>query len=193
MSSELLVEKRPSRARERLLATASDLFYREGIHAVGVDRVVVSAAVTRATFYRHFPSKEDLVLAYLAREDADMRAAVARFLAEDTAAGALLEILIQIVADDITVNHTRGCPFINAAAEYPDPQSPVRELIAAHREWTRATLSFALETAGRPDYEDRAGTLVMLRDAAFVGSYLDTPATVRETFVATARAVAGLG
>jgi len=192
MSSELLVEKRPSQARERLLATASDLFYREGIHAVGVDRVVATAAVTRATFYRHFPSKEDLVLAYLARQDSGMRAAVARILAEDTAAAALLDILIEIVADDITSHHTRGCPFINAAAEYPDPQSPVRVLIAAHREWTRATLSFALETAGRPDYEARAGTLVLLRDAAFVGAYLDTAAAVRETFVATARAVAGL-
>ena len=51
-----------SAARERLLRTASDLFYAEGIHSVGVDRIVAEAGVTRATFYRHFPSKEDLVM-----------------------------------------------------------------------------------------------------------------------------------
>ncbi len=64
-----------SAARERLLRTASDLFYREGIHAVGVDRIVAEAGVTRATFYRHFPSKEDLVEAYLGVEDANIRGA----------------------------------------------------------------------------------------------------------------------
>ena len=64
-----------SAARERLLRTASDLFYREGIHAVGVDRIIAEAGVTRATFYRHFPSKEDLVEAYLGVEDATIRGA----------------------------------------------------------------------------------------------------------------------
>ena len=67
-----------SAARERLLRTASELFYREGIHSVGVDRIIAEAGVTRATFYRHFPSKEDLVEAYLGVEDATIRDAFAR-------------------------------------------------------------------------------------------------------------------
>ena len=63
--------------RERLLATARRLFYTEGIHSVPVDRLVTEAGVTRATFYRHFPAKEDLVEAYLRATDADLRTAVA--------------------------------------------------------------------------------------------------------------------
>jgi len=65
---------RRSEARERLLATASRLFYREGIRAVGVERILAEAPATRATFYRHFPSKEDLVVAYLRGVDTHIRA-----------------------------------------------------------------------------------------------------------------------
>ena len=64
---------RTSEARERLLRTAAGLFYREGIHAVGVDRVLAEAEVTRATMYRHFPGKEALVAAYLDLEDTTVR------------------------------------------------------------------------------------------------------------------------
>ena len=74
-------------ARERLLATASELFYREGIHAVGVDRIVTEAGVTRATFYRHFPGKGDLVEAYLGVEDANIRGAFAAAAGRAVAAG----------------------------------------------------------------------------------------------------------
>ncbi|MEK8106288.1 TetR/AcrR family transcriptional regulator [Micromonospora sp. M12] len=58
-------DTRPSEARLRLLTTATRIFYSEGIHSVGVDRIIAEAKVTRATFYRHFPSKDDLILAYL--------------------------------------------------------------------------------------------------------------------------------
>jgi len=192
MSSTLLVEKRPSEARERLLSTASELFYREGIHSVGVDRVVLTAGVTRATFYRHFPSKEDLVEAYLAREDSAIRRFVSEVLARETSPDELLELIIQGIADDVTYNHTRGCPFINASAEYPDPESPVRIAIRAHRSWFHRTLAEALSAASRPDPDSGARALVLLRDAALVGGYLDGPDAMRETFVSASRALAGL-
>ena len=60
---------RVSEPRDRLLRTASGIFYAKGIHAVGVDEIVATAGVTRATFYRHFPGKEDLVVAYLTSAD----------------------------------------------------------------------------------------------------------------------------
>ena len=181
-----------SEPRERLLRTASDLFYREGIHSVGVDRLVGAADVTRATFYRHFPGKEDLVEAYLAREDSATRRFFSEALALETGPEELLELMIQGIADDVSYNHTRGCPFINASAEYPDPESPVRIAIRAHRAWFKATLAAALEAAARPDPQAGASALVLLRDAALVGGYLDGPDTMRETFVETSRAIAGL-
>jgi AcrR family transcriptional regulator len=183
---------RTSEPRERLLATASKLFYREGIHSVGVDRIVDAAKVTRATFYRHFPGKEDLVQAYLNAEDATLRAMFSVAAESVDSPDAMLEAIIQGIAADIGRNHTRGCPFINASAEYPDARSPVRKTVKAHRDWFRATLEDALKAAGRDDAGRRAGALVLLRDAALVGGYLDGPDAVTDTFVATARQVAGL-
>ncbi|MDQ7993948.1 MAG: TetR/AcrR family transcriptional regulator [Propionicimonas sp.] len=181
-----------SLARERLLATASDLFYREGIHAVGVDRIIAEAGITRATFYRHFPSKEDLVEAYLGVEDANIRGA---FTAAGGMAGEpreLLHLVIEGLADDVSRHHTRGCPFINAAVEYPEEGSAVRERIAGHRAWFRGTLESLLAAADAPDPVRAAGELVLLRDAAMVGGYLDGWERVRPAFIAAATRAAGL-
>jgi len=184
--------RKPSEARQRLLETASGIFYRNGIHSVGVDRVILEAGVTRATFYRHFPGKEDLVLAYLQAEDESLRAQFAAASGLGLDGEGLLEAIIQAIADDVSRNHTRGCPFINASAEYPNAQSPVRLTVASHRTWFRGQLRDALEAAGREDAEERAGALVLLRDAALVGGYLDGPDTIRATYLRTARQVAGL-
>jgi AcrR family transcriptional regulator len=181
-----------SEPRERLLRTASDIFYRDGIHSVGVDRVISEAGVTRATFYRHFPSKEDLVQAYLALEDDALRGMFAAGKSGATDSANMLELIIGAIADDITHNHTRGCPFINASAEYPDAASPVRLTVRAHRDWFQGELQSALAAAGRSDAAEKARALNLLRDAALVGGYLDGPDTIRGTFVATARMIAGL-
>lgn len=182
----------PSEPRERLLRTASELFYREGIHAVGVDRIVTEAGVTRATFYRHFPSKEDLVEAYLAVEDEHIRAAFAQAEGGSDDPERLLELVIEALADDVARHHTRGCPFINASAEYPDAASPVRATVARHRSWFRDTLETLLTAAGAAEPALAAGELVLLRDAAMVGGYLDGWDRVRPAFAAAARRAAGL-
>lgn len=179
-------------ARERLLATASELFYREGIHAVGVDRIVTEAGVTRATFYRHFPGKEDLVEAYLGVEDGNIRGAFAAAGASGAEPVHLVELVIEALADDVAQHHTRGCPFINAAAEYPDASSGVRIAVGKHREWFRATLEALLTASGNADSTTAAAQLVLLRDAAMVGGYLDGWDRVRPAFVAAARQAAGI-
>ena len=181
--------KKSSAARDRLLRVASGLFYREGIHTVGLDRVLAEAAVTRATMYRHFAGKEALVLAYLTEEDATIRAMFADGASRAAEPADLLDALIGGIADDIARHHTRGCPFINAAAEYPDPQSAVRELVATHRAWFRDTLQQVLEATGTADPAAGAASLVLLRDAALVGGYLDGVESTRTAFERTARTV----
>lgn len=175
------------RARQRLLDAAYRLFYADGIHAVGVDRLLSEASVTRATMYKQFSGKEGLVLAYLGHEDEILRQ---MFEAARTAAApaTLLDATIAGIAEDITGRHTRGCPFINAAAEYPDP-GPVRDLIAAHRRWFRATLASIAATAGLRSPNEVAASLVLLRDAALVGGYLDGAEEAGPAFVRTARLV----
>jgi len=181
-----------SAARQRLLQTASELFYREGIHSVGVDRIIAEAGVTRATFYRHFPSKEDLVEAYLGVEDANIRGAFEAAEASGAEPRQLVGLVIDGLADDVARHHTRGCPFINAAAEYPDPDSAVRISVAKHRAWFRSTLEELLTAAEAPDPEAAAAELVLARDAAMVGGYLDGWDRVRPAFVASANRIAGV-
>ncbi|AYF98542.1 TetR/AcrR family transcriptional regulator [Protaetiibacter intestinalis] len=181
-----------SEPRERLLRTASELFYREGIHSVGVDRIVSEAGVTRATFYRHFPSKEDLVEAYLGLEDARLREAFDAAEASTDDPRQRLELVIDGLAADVERNHTRGCPFINAAAEYPDADSGVRRTVDAQRGWFRGVLENLLTASGAPDPARAAGELVLLRDAALVGGYLDGWERVRPAFLDAARHAAGL-
>ncbi|GEP34592.1 TetR family transcriptional regulator [Nocardioides szechwanensis] len=159
---------------------------------MGVDRVLGEAGVTRATMYRHFSGKQALVVAYLEREDATIRD---HFAQAEEAGGSpreLLEWVIDGIVEDASRHHDRGCPFINASAEYPDPESDVRAVVRRQRDWFRATLT-ALATANRhPDPARAAASLVLLRDALFVGVYLDGAASVRGAFRANARTVAGL-
>lgn len=179
---------RPSPARQRLLNAATELFYREGIHSVGVDRIIDAAGVTRATMYKQFDGKEGLVLAYLAGEDQQLRGMFAHAAGESSDPLVLLDLTIAGIEHDIRERHTRGCPFINAAAEYPD-DGPVRALIAEHREWFRATLRQLADAAGLTEPDDVAASLVLLRDAALVGGYLDGEGRVAPAYARTARDV----
>lgn len=182
----------PSAARGRLLDTAAQIFYSEGIHGIGVDRILADAGVTRATMYRHFAGKEALVVAYLGLEDERIRGYFAAAAAQgDLSPDQLLAAVVHGIADDVQSRHTRGCPFINAAAEYPDPDSPVREVVASHRAWFRATLAEVVAAAGVSEPERAAASLVLLRDAALVGGYLDGSERVREAFLHAASAVLG--
>jgi AcrR family transcriptional regulator len=180
-----------SDARDRLLSTASDIFYREGIHGVGVDRILDDAGVTRATMYRHFTGKEALVVAYLDREDETIRGYFTAASDPSLSPAELLAAVVRGIADDVERNHTRGCPFINAAAEYPDPSSPVRGVVSRHRAWFRDTLRSVVADAGVTEPRQVADALVLLRDAALVGGYLDGPGRVRDAFIRAASTVVG--
>ena len=180
-----------SSPRERLLETARRLFYSEGIHTVPVDRIVTEAVVTRATFYRHFRTKEDLVEAYLRATDADLRAAVADALDQagpQRSAAALLELIGQVTCSA----GFRGCHFINASAEYPDPDDPVRVAVAEHRAWFQDTVTRLAEQVGHPDPDHAGRVLVLLHDGALSAAELDDPRQVRETVIRAGRDLLGL-
>lgn len=190
-SSPASPPRKPSAARERLLAAASRLFYAEGVHTVGVDRVISEAEITRATFYRHFPGKEDLVLEYVREQDAAMRAQADEAAESITDPAARLAAIMEGVAQRLTARGFRGCPYINVAAEYPDPKSRVREAVDEHRTWFRSTVLDLLTAAGHPDPEYATDLLVMLRDGAQVAAYLGDASAARTTFLRSAAAVFG--
>lgn len=174
--------------KDRLLRTASRLFYAEGIHAVGVDRLVTEAAVTRATFYRHFPSKDDLVGAYLTATATTIRDAVEQ-ARHGRSPRAAVRAVMAVLGDPTGDEDYRGCQFLNAAAEYPDPRHPVRAVIDDQRRWLFETLRDLAAGLGHPDPDYAARVLVLLHDGAFQAAGLDDAGVVRETL---RRAVDGM-
>ena len=179
---------RDSEPRSRLLAKASELFYREGVNSVGVDRIVSEAGVTRATFYRHFPGKQDLVLAYLqgAHDVIEERMAVALAMEDPRAR---LRALGEDIADQLLSPGFGGCAFIKVASEIDDPDEPVRRAVTAHRTWFAEIVRAAFADAGHVGPDDPTRHFITLRDGAMVAGYLDGSEQAAATFV---RGVDGL-
>lgn len=180
---------RPSEARERLLNTAIGIFYASGIHSVGVERIVAEAKVTRATFYRHFPSKEDLIAAYLDRVHQHIRGQFDQVVATGKPADDILREVGRQIVGELQAPGFRGCAFINAAAEFPDPGHPVHQTVLAHREWFQTAITGLFLQI--PDYpsEGAGRHFVMLRDGVMAAGCLGDPAEAAETFL---RGVEGL-
>jgi AcrR family transcriptional regulator len=168
-------QTREGPARTRILGTATRLFYSEGVHTVGIDRIIAEAGVAKATFYHHFPAKDELVRAYLEAEYARQREAAEALRAASPDAGTALVRIFTYLGDNGASATFRGCPFTNAAAEYPDPAHPVRQTIADYRRWSRGLFRDLLTDAGHPDADRTATILMMIRDGIVVGSDLDDP------------------
>jgi AcrR family transcriptional regulator len=172
-----------SEARSRLLETATRLFYAEGIHSVGIDRIVAEAKVTRATLYRHFPGKEELVVAYLQAVHQADRDQVGEALGSGQPAADILRAIAKSIAGGIQSNGFRGCAFLNAVAEYPDPEHPVHQAVLAHREWFLRTITDLLAQVGETPPELAGRHFVMLRDGAMAEGCLADPVEVCDTFL----------
>src|SRR4051794_38783760 len=178
-------------ARERILAAAARRYYAEGIRAASADRLLAEAGVSKVTFYRHFPTEDDLVVAYLQRISAAEREQV---LAEQAAhphdPAATLRWYARTVGQLACGPGFRGCPFINAAAELPDAQHPGRQVATEHRAWLTAWAADLLAAIGVPAAEQKAEQLMMLRDGAMVAGYVGRdPESVAASLIAAGCAV----
>ena len=134
--AELLgVMQVPEVGRDRLVATAVEVCYRHGFNAVGIDQILATAGVSKSTFYKHFESKDELMVAAIRLRDQWETAAWMRAvetLAGDDPRGQLLAVFDVL---DTWFNDPAfgGCIFINAAAEYPNPHDPVHQAAAEHK------------------------------------------------------------
>jgi AcrR family transcriptional regulator len=174
---------RPSEAKERLLNTAIALFYASGIHAVGVERIIAEAKVTRATLYRHFPGKEDLIVAYLERIHQHVRAQYGQVMESGKPAEDVLRDIARQIVAEIQTPDFRGCAFLNAAAEYPDAEHLVHQAVLAHREWFLATVTDLFVRAQGIQPEGQGRHFVMLRDGAMAAGCLGDPVGAGKTFL----------
>ena len=162
-------------AKKRILDTADLLFYDEGIRAVGVDRLISASSVTKATFYKHYRSKDRLIAEYVEHRHRQAVAELADLVDQQATAEAVLRALQQSISTWISSPDFRGCPFINAAAEFSDPVHPVRRSVIAHREWFVGTLEQLLRGVGHPLAGEAADDLMLARDGAMTGGYAGDP------------------
>jgi len=162
-------------AKKRILDTADLLFYDEGIRAVGVDRLISASSVTKATFYKHYRSKDRLIAEYVEHRHRQAVAELADMVDQQATAEAVLRALQQSISTWISSPDFRGCPFINAAAEFSDPVHPVRRSVIAHREWFVGTLEQLLRGVGHPLAGEAADDLMLARDGAMTGDYAGDP------------------
>ncbi|MFI9486893.1 TetR/AcrR family transcriptional regulator [Promicromonospora sp. NPDC052451] len=166
--------------RDRILDAATELFYAHGIRAVSADKIIERAGITKVTFYRHFRTKDLLVVAYLERQGAWERAALDGLRAAAPDAAEAFRRFAQGIGAEACKPGFRGCSFINAAAEYAEPGSPVRAVVAEHRAWYRRTFAAMLDELGVPGAEQGAEELMMLRDGAMLAGYLGEPSEVAD-------------
>jgi len=162
-----------SAPRARLLDTAAGLFYREGMRAVGVDREVAESGVAKTSLYRHFPAKDDLIVAVLERDDATYWAHWDR-VAEQAAGDAAAELrgLVQWIAQYVGRAEFRGCAFLNAATEFPSTDHPARKVSLRHKAELRRRLLALAQRLRVREPDTLADQLVLLIDGAYVNGML---------------------
>lgn len=154
--------------RDRILATARELFYKEGARSVGVDTVVAQSGVAKTSLYRWFPSKDALIVAVLEQERKDRWAGWDRTAAQsDPEPRARLRAHLTGVARYASSPHFRGCPFRNVTVEFADPQHPARLLAKDEMEELRVRLRALVDNiAGVRDPEELTEQLFLLVDGA---------------------------
>ncbi|MBN3858338.1 TetR/AcrR family transcriptional regulator [Paraburkholderia sp. Ac-20340] len=159
------------RAQEQLLLAADELFYQEGVRAVGVEAVVERAGVNKMSLYRQFSSKDDLVVAYLKRCDVRFferfEASVAKHPGD--AAKQLLQCFVDLAQRASTPEY-RGCPFVNVAAEFPDVEHPARRSVIDNKTQLMARLNEMARAAQAGDPASLADELALLVEGVYAAS-----------------------
>jgi AcrR family transcriptional regulator len=186
MAQKSSAPKLEGSAHDRLLAAANELFYAEGVHTVGIERVIERAGVAKASLYSTFGSKEELVRAYLQqRADARKRRITERIARYEDPRDQILGVF-EVLGERAAEPTFRGCAFINARAEGPQAENKVTRVCAATRAWLRALLVDLARDAGAADPERLGAQLVVLYDGGTVGASMDGD----PESVGTARAMA---
>ena len=171
-------------ARARILETASELFYREGIRAVGVDTVVEQSGVSKTSLYRLFGSKDDLIAAFATERDRSFWAWWDR--AEELHADdphALLDALLSGIVKRIGSPAYRGCPFLNLVTEFPDHNHPGRVIARNNKQEMQARLATIAAKLGVKNPDRTASQIALLINGAYVTGLMAQSVDVRDDLV----------
>jgi len=165
--------------RDRLLDAADRLFYREGVRAVGIDRVLAEAGAAKASLYQHFGCKDQLVASYLQRRTRDARTAIEAYLADTPPPQRALKFFDWVV-EWAESQDFRGCPLQHTVSELTDAAHPARAIAVDQRAWFTARFQEWTTAAGVKDVKATARALVVLFDGAIAASEIDGPQRARD-------------
>lgn len=181
--------KRP--AAEKVLRSASDLFYRNGIAATGVDTVVEHAGVSKRTLYNNFGGKDELVAAYLRDRNETWRASLAETTDRYEDPKERLLATFEAYGEWLVGDNYRGCAFINAASEIADPDHPARAVALSHKKGVQEHLANLATQAGLQEPETLAEELLLLLEGATVTASMRKSHEPLDTAQAAARSLVG--
>lgn len=171
-TSEQATRKVEGGPRERLLAVASRLFYDEGVHVVGIDRILEEAGVAKASLYQHFGNRDGLVRAYLEENFNVRRTHIAEVIARQSVPRLQLLALFDDIAGRIVEGDFRGCRFVNASVEARGEESSL-EVTEEYRTWLRSVLIDLARQAGAAEPELVGRQLAILYDGTAVAARFD--------------------
>jgi AcrR family transcriptional regulator len=172
MPSSVTASENHSAKRAHLMATAQRLFYRDGFRLVGIDTLLAEAGVAKMTLYNHFSSKEELIVAVIEKQDADVRAAL---VAAAAAAGRSPARQIAAVFDWLKgwfeSADFKGCTFIRACSEYPEANHPIHQAAQRHKQAVKGMLLQIVTEAGAKNPAELANALGLLLDGAILTAH----------------------
>ena len=168
--------------KEKLFETAARLFYQHGYRAIGVDTIAAEAGIGKMTLYRHYPSKDDLIVVFLRQSDADFWGYFEQAIQNTSTAREKLLAFFTALENYVTSPACYGCPFINVATEYPEPDYPGHKIAREHKERVRARFRNLAEESGASQPQALADALLLLMDGAYMaarmyGASPDNPAS----------------
>jgi AcrR family transcriptional regulator len=162
----------PLTKRDQLIETAWRLFYRDGYHATGIDRILAKAGVAKMTLYKHFRSKEELILAVLEKRSSEFRQSLSRYLeAKKRSPEAQLLAVFDWLIDWVNSKEFRGCFFQKAMAEFQDLRDPIHQAALAHKTAFYGEVQRLVAEAGLTSSKKLTDQLALLVEGAIVNAH----------------------
>jgi AcrR family transcriptional regulator len=176
-------------ARDRILETAIRLFYRDGFRAVGIDTIIAEAGVAKMSLYRHFPSKDDLIVAYLEESNRRYWEWLDAEIAGIQDPSERLVGMLRAIEKLATSPECLGCTFQGTAAEFPDRDHPGHQVALSHKNTVRERLIAVASEAGLKDPDALGDQLLLLTDGAWVAARMFGPDNPARGLAAAAEAL----
>lgn len=156
--------------KDKVFQTAARLFYQNGYRAVGVDTIAAESGIGKMTLYRHYPSKDDLIVAYLKDSDTTFWNGFEQLTKDAATPREKLLAFFESLQEYVTTPACYGCPFLNVATEYPETDYPSHQVAIEHKQSVRARFRQLAKEAGAKKPDILADQLFLLMDGAYMAS-----------------------